>query len=264
MRNTVETQMDLKTHISTLTLAPDAIAARTSAIRSAMLERSKCVRVPNFERISIEDLRLLFDEYDREFFGGLVQQSINAYPRTTLTFRLAPRMTSSGGKTSLYYVLGAGRADAKFEIVISTHLLFSNFKNGDGPVLINGIECNNRLDALMHIYEHELTHLVEILVEGRSSCRAKRFMVIAHRLFGHTDTLHRLLTVRARAARDLGLRVGDTVAFTHEGQRFIGHLNRMTKQATVLVENPKGRLYSNGQHYWKYYVPLVMLSKVGS
>jgi len=44
--------------------------------------------------------------------------------------------------------------------------------------------------------------------------------------------------------------------------RHVGRVNRITRRATVLVENPHGALYSAGKRYRTYYVPLPMLNKV--
>jgi len=41
----------------------------------------------------------------------------------------------------------------------------------------------------------------------------------------------------------------------------MGIVNRITRRATVLVENPGGRLFSNGKKYMKDYVPIHVLEK---
>ena len=41
-------------------------------------------------------------------------------------------------------------------------------------------------------------------------------------------------------------------------------MNRITKRATVLVEDPQGILYSDGKHYKAFYIPLPMLASAGS
>ena len=54
----------------------------------------------------------------------------------------------------------------------------------------------------------------------------------------------------------MGVVVGSQVAFTMDGQRLVGRVNRITKRATVLVSDPGGQPYSDGSRYTKYYVPL--------
>lgn len=247
----------LKEHIAAISLTPAEIGRRTGAIYAAVLEQSKYIGGrPNFARIGTGDLRLLFGLYDDGFFSGLLAKTINASPDTSLTFRLARTMTSAGGKTFKRAMLGIGNRRTQFEIAVSTHLLFSNFRAEDDRVLVNGIECRDRLQALQRIFEHELVHLVELTLEGRSSCKAAPFRDFAHRFFGHGDVTHRLIPTKIMAARDLGLRVGDRVEFAFEGRRFEGVLNRITKRATVLVEHEGGRRYSDGKRYHKFYVPL--------
>jgi hypothetical protein len=58
--------------------------------------------------------------------------------------------------------------------------------------------------------------------------------------------------------------VGDRVSFELEGGRHIGLVNRITRRATVLVENPGGRPFSDGKRYLTFYVPLPLLMKMNS
>ena len=57
---------------------PDVIAARTAAIREALVQSSPNIREGNFTRIGTEDLAALFAGYDREFFGGWLAQAVAA------------------------------------------------------------------------------------------------------------------------------------------------------------------------------------------
>ena len=54
------------------------------------------------------------------------------------------------------------------------------------------------------------------------------------------------------------------VSFKIDGRALTGIVNRVTKRATVLVEDDEGRLYSDNKRYLKYYVPLSMLEVVSS
>jgi len=69
------------------------------------------------------------------------------------------------------------------------------------------------------------------------------------------------VTSREIADKQHGIRVGDMVQFDMEGRRLTGRVNRITKRASVLVDDPTGPLFSNGGRYMTYYVPLAMLSK---
>ncbi|MEW6490746.1 MAG: SprT-like family protein [Thermodesulfobacteriota bacterium] len=242
--------------------APEEIRRRAEGIRTALAQRSGRLGEGNFRALAVGDLGLLFAEYDQAFFGGALTRTLGAAsdPARRLRFRLAPRMTRAGGKTFQFRPARPG-GPPSYEIAVSTHLLFSNFHAGHRRVEVNGLRCRDRLDALQRIFEHELVHLAELLAYGKSSCRASGFRELARRLFGHTEATHGLVTPSERA-RDLhGLRVGDRVAFPFHGRRTAGVLNRVTKRATVLVEDPRGAPYSDGKRYRKYYVPLPALER---
>jgi hypothetical protein len=98
-----------------------------------------------------------------------------------------------------------------------------------------------------------------MLVWIHSDCAAGRFQAIANRLFGHTEHRHELVTQRERAAKLFDIRVGSRVYFMHEGYPLQGVVNRITRRATVLVESPKGEMYTNNKRYLKYYVPIAGL-----
>jgi len=53
--------------------------------------------------------------------------------------------------------------------------------------------------------------------------------------------------------------VGSRVTFDFEGARLAGRVNRLTKRATVLVEDAEGERFSDGGRYRRYYVPIVHL-----
>ena len=109
--------------------------------------------------------------------------------------------------------------------------------------------------------EHEMIHLVEMLLWNDSNCAAKPFKRIVKRFFGHTESNHQLLTPRDIARKRLGISTGDLVTFSMEGRKLTGHVNRITKRATVLVASSKGAMYDDGHKYMKYYVPLNRLKR---
>lgn len=236
-------------------LEPADIESRGSAIHSAVIARSPHVRERNFTEIAAADLELLFGLYDEGFFAGALARALGGNGDGRLRFRLSSRMTSAGGKVYVRHP-GGQKDKATYEIAVSTHLLFLNFGESASPAAINGRQCGDRLEALQRVFEHELVHLAEFLLTGRSSCRGAFFRSVARRLFGHTETTHRLVTMREKALVDHGIRVGAPVAFTLDGVRHEGLVNRITKRATVLVEDEDGVRYSDGRRYLKYYVPL--------
>ncbi|MDF1556460.1 MAG: hypothetical protein P1P84_25595, partial [Deferrisomatales bacterium] len=247
----------LGTRMEGLRPSPSRAAAAARWVGAALLADSPRLGSPAFEQLVPEDLWRLFHGYDDQFFGGLLTAALGPAPRERLRLRTSSRMTSAGGKTLHYQ----GSSPARFEIAVSSHLLFTNFTPGDAPVKVNGLQCPTRLDALQRIFEHELVHLVELLVWGRSSCRRPRFRTLAHALFDHRGVTHQLNTPRQRAWQQHRLRAGERVWFQHQGRRLEGFVNRITVRATVLVPDPSGRRYTDSRRYIKFYVPMEALER---
>ena len=245
--------------IELTTLNAEQITACTRQIHSAVLSQSKYIENPNFTNIHPDDLELLFAQYDKTFFDDQIKQALGG---TILQFGLSKRMTSSGGKT----VCLKDRADPncrRFEIIASTTLLFQCFVDDDHrPIICSGITCSDRLDALQRVIEHELVHLIEMLLWGKSSCSKPRFHSISLRFFGHTENRHQLITPKEKAFVKFGIKPGVQVRFRLDGVEHAGIVNRVNKRATVLVKDGRGEEYSDGKRYTKFYVPVQMLETV--
>ena len=235
----------------------EAIAARRAGIRAALLQSSRDIQCGDFERIGVSDLASLFDMYDREFFGGWLAQALRERAQAPLAFRLSTTMTRAGGRTSRYRRRDrAGGARTHYEIAVASRMLLMTFRDVKRDVVVGGLACMDRLDALQRILEHEILHLAEMLVWDESSCSGPRFKKLARDIFGHTDKSHCLVTAREHAAVTHGIRVGGAVEFDLDGRRWVGRVNRVHRRATVLVEDAKGRAYTDGRNYLKFYVPL--------
>jgi hypothetical protein len=182
-----------------------------------------------------------------------------------LIFTLSQRLTRSAGLTKRFAPRtrkGSPPSPAsRYEIVLSTTLLFQSFKDVDRTIRVNGIVCKDRLEAAQRVFEHEMLHLIEMLIWTRSSCDASNFKSLAWNYFAHSETRHGLITQQERARARFDLRVGDNVTFLFDGVRHVGVVNRITRRATILVESPAGTPYTNGKRYLKFYIPLTMLEK---
>ena len=233
------------------------IRSRTHDIGRRLLRTSSHVCEPNFTQIHPDDLSFLFSAYDERFLHGLCGKALGP---AGVTFRLSSRMTRAGGKTTL--LRGPDGVD-RFEIAVATSILFDGFAEGDPEVSVGGLVCRHRLDALQRLFEHELVHLAEWLCWDESHCGRKRFQDIASRLFLHRAHTHQLITRSERAAAR-GISVGTRVTFRYQGKRLQGRVNRVTKRATVLVEDPAGTRWSDGRRYVRYYVPLAGLRSVAA
>jgi hypothetical protein len=239
------------------------IATKQKLIQDELIFQSDGIQSPNFSALSTADLHLLFDLYDKHFFECACRRALidGGFP---FRLRLSSRMTSAGGKTTMVHPHGINSSRKKsFEIAVSSTLLFQSF-NGSQQAVVVGVRCHNRLQALQRIFEHELVHLIEMLLWTHSSCAKARFRRIANSQFGHLESNHQLTTPREAASARFDIQPGDRVRFRFEGRDFRGFVNRITRRATVLVPSRKGELFNDGARYIKYYVPVEKLRKIAS
>jgi hypothetical protein len=238
---------------------------RVRRIYEAMLTQSPQIRDGNFTVVGTDDLERLFFWYDREFFRGRLGEMILEDEAHPMAFRLSRRLVSAAGQTirQVHRVRQDGKTVMKvdYEITISTTLLYNTFQNVERTVTVGGLVCRDRLESLQRIFEHELLHLAEFLGWGRSNCQAGNFHSLSRRIFAHEGAFHDLITPREQARAAFNIHVGDRVSFELDGNRYTGHVNRITRRATVLVENSSGKLYSDGKRYLTCYVPLPLLRK---
>jgi hypothetical protein len=228
------------------------IEDRFRRIEATLLAQSRHLREPNFNQIHPRDLEILFAACDQAVFRGYLSSALG---KTPVRFRLSSRMTSAGGRTTRFR---SREGAVRYEVTIACGLLFQGFSDQDRPIHVCGLYCQTRLEALVRIFEHELIHLVELLCWSDSNCSAAPFQDIAGRLFGHRSHRHELITWKERA-QNSGIGRGSLVSFVFEGMRFHGRVNRVTKRATVLVEDAAGQMYSDGRRYRTFYVPLAAL-----
>ena len=236
-----------------LLYSAEEVEERVRRIYEAMLAQSPQIREGNFTVIGTDDLERLFAWYDREFFRGRLGEMLLEDEAHPIAFRLSRRLVSAAGQTirQVRRVQRDGKPAIKidYEITVSTTLLYNTFQNVERTVTVGGLVCRDRLEALQRIFEHELLHLAEFLGWGRSNCRAENFHALSRRIFAHEGAFHDLITPREQASAAFDIHVGDQVSFELDGARHAGRVNRITRRATVLVEDPRGMLYSDGKHY---------------
>ncbi len=249
----------LRVLVETAEFSADQVAVQTRLIYDTLLKESPYLDDGNFTRFHSTDLERLFTEYDHCFFSALIRPTLG---NTPLRFRLSKRMTRAGGKMATHARLNRPNSTS-YEISVATTLLFQCFADDDHrPITVTGIICQDRLEALQRVMEHELVHLLEMLLWTQSSCSASRFQSIALRFFGHRGHTHELITPRERALVKFGIKPGDHVRFLLDGVHHTGIVNRITKRATVLVRNSRGRPYADGHRYSTFYVPVELLETV--
>ena len=250
---------DLRRLVDTSELSANRMAVQTRSIYQHVLNASPHLDGGNFTTIHPSDLGRLFDDYDRGFFQAQIGTTLGDTP---VRFRLSKRMTRAVGQTARYTPRNRS-GDRFYEISVSTTLLFECFTGDDHrPITASGITCHDRLEALQRVMEHELVHLVEMLLWTKTNCAAGRFQSIALRFFAHRGHTHELITPGERAFVKFGVKPGSRVRFRHDGAQHTGVVRRITKRATVLVPDPRGVPHSDGHRYATYYVPVEMLEPV--
>ncbi|MDZ4848299.1 MAG: hypothetical protein SGI77_03320 [Pirellulaceae bacterium] len=239
-------------------IGAEQYAAKTKLIRQRVLDESRVMKEANFSATTAADLRCMAEHYDGLFFEGTCFALARQFG---LSFRWSSRMTKAGGKTtrSVSRPVPLLPTKAHYEIALSSSLIFQTFQEADREVRVCGCVCEDRLQAMQRIVEHETIHLAEMLIWVDSDCAAGRFQSIANRFFCHTEHKHELVTQRERAQKLFDIRLGSRVSFAYQGRQHIGIVNRITRRATVLVESSKGIRYSDGKQYEKFYIPIVSL-----
>jgi hypothetical protein len=229
------------------------------AVREELINKSKNISGGKIDRISTEDLRLIFEIYDRTFFKGYFQNNFSS----ELKFSLSQRMSRNAGKTVMKKDLRASKVGSEsYEIVMAVKFLF-NYEALTRDKKVNGINTTDALNALQLVFEHEILHLLEFHLFKKSSCSGDRFKKLAGSIFGHTDVYHQLPTEREIVREKYGFKIGDYVTFLYEEKNYKGFISAINKRVTVMVINSKGEYRDReGNRYRKWYVPLESIKYV--
>ncbi len=239
-----------KEDVAALRYTLPEIEQRTKAIYLRCLSESANLCESDFRTIKPEDARVLFGLYDEYFFCNFIRNCC----QPAVSFRLSGRMTRTAGK--LTHCPGT----KQYTISLSSVLLLHAFRDGHTPVVVNGIGCDDRLEATMRVLEHEIVHLLEFVLFGSSSCARPRFGELSGNLFGHTDVTHNLVPHTGPDSERHVVRVGDRACFEYKGSTHCGTICATTKRATVVVNDRNGTYVdSRGSRYSKYYVPFERL-----
>ncbi len=233
--------------LACLVYSPAEIEQRGRAIYCRSLAESENLCPGNYDTLGGSDLLFLFALYDEYFLNNLFRGMC----RGCVSFRVSTRMTRSAGMVRYRDRSGP------FTVSLSRPLLLGAFTVPGDSVMVNGLECHDRLEVTMRVLEHEIVHLLELIAFGSTSCARGRFRRLSRALFGHTDVTHGLASPMPLLRRRSTVRPGDTVRFRYRGLLRWGTVSRVTKRATVIVrEAGTAQLNGTGARYAKYYVPL--------
>ena len=158
-------------------------------------------------------LQSLFKLYDEYFFNNQISE-IMEEKNITLKFAYNSRLTSVAGRCD--------RDGCKYDIYLSTPIILGTFNKDEKIHHTGGLQCKNRLECLMIVFEHELIHFVIGIVHGHwkkdkiYKSHGLFFQDLSNAYFGHTEYYHRLKD-HGEASKNNGKRedfnVGDYVQY---------------------------------------------------
>ena len=236
----------------------DTIRKKRKAVGTELIKKSANIKSGTITSISVLDLRILYENYDRIFFRDWFKNNFKGQ----ILYELSRRMTKNAGTTKSPRDIRCLKPEQiRITICIGIDFFF-RFDYLDGRKTVGGIEADHSLEALQIVFEHELLHVIELVLFHRSSCRGQRFRSAAKNIFGHTQSHHQIPTNHEIAREKFGINIGDEVRFIFDGKNLDGIVSNIKKRATVMVADPNG-IFSdkNGTRYKKYYVPIRILSK---
>lgn len=152
---------------------------KLSIIRKNIYEKYKKYS-QSISKISIIELRQLFEDYDNQCFNGDLQKYIFD-KQYILEFK------TSGEKT--FTTEGICMTTCNYTITIPVNF----FDKVNGIVNVAGLLCNDQLECLQRVIEHEIIHLIIFMMcddKLITEQHGQFFMDIAKDLFRHTDYRH--------------------------------------------------------------------------
>lgn len=229
----------------------EEIIIKRNVIRNKFIGKSENVKTGNIQCMANEDLRLLFNLYDEEFFHNYFKENL----KEDITFSLSTRMTSAAGKTIYSRKMKLlQESERTYEIRMGIKFFFQYYKV-DREKIVSGINTKDSLEAFQIVFEHELCHLMEFHLYSQSSCKKLRFKTMVYRIFAHTEVHHQLPSQQEIMSKIHGLVIGQKVCFVNENKKYSGFIYKINKRATVMVKDKKGSYKDvEGNTYSKWYV----------
>lgn len=241
----------IEEYIKNIKYHPQEVAEKRDIIRNKFMVKSKNISSGDIQCMSNQDLKILFDLYDEEFFCDYFSKNFKG----SLTFSLSTRMTNAAGKT-IYSrkIKQLQESEENYEIRMGIKFFFEYYKV-ERDKIVSGINTADSLEAFQIVFEHELCHLIELHIYKESSCKKFRFKSMVNRIFAHTAVNHQLPSQKEIVSQNYGLIIGQKVSFMDEGKKYNGFIYKINKKATVMVVDKKGTYRDGkGNKYSKWYV----------
>jgi hypothetical protein len=195
----------------------------------------------NFKDLTPSDLEVLFNLYDKEFFGGLISKRLNT-EGSMISFEVSESINTYGVciptkiKNITNYTLS-------FPITKYLNL----FRTGEKELRAGGAKCWDRLSCLQLTFEHELMHLIIMLYKFPVKDKHGKLFQCMMDAFFNQHGLYPSYTegdVYGRLTRDTA-NVGMSVEFEVGGVYITGVITKLLRN-TARVEEiypEKGRIW---------------------
>jgi hypothetical protein len=186
---------------------------------------------PNFTKAP-NVLNKLFDLYDLLFFKNTLKELINKH-KVKLDVTYNSRLSVTGGFCK--------HTGSCYTIEIADSVILGTFQKGEKLHMAGGLNCYNRLECLMAIFEHELIHFIIGITHGHVKgdpiykSHGKYFKSLLFAYFGQTETKHSLLLTIDIPGKKEDFKVGDIVSFTSRKRGLItGKIIKMNPQKAIV------------------------------
>jgi hypothetical protein len=137
-----------------------------------------------YPTITEDMMKEIYEYYNTHFFYGLLRKQVG---NKGIIFEVSNKATRAAGSARMSIPIRVMLSEKIFSEVTEKNIL---------SVTANGLHVTNRMDAILRVMEHELTHVIlstsdddSHLIEGHGNL----FKTIVLNLFGHTATTHSLI-----------------------------------------------------------------------
>lgn len=195
----------------------------------------------NFETINTKQIQQTFNVFDKIYFNNYITRNIG---NGVMIFEASDKLSKSAGQC----VYIKNNKQCKYILTISSKVLMNLFSNEEKSFSAGGIECKNRLECFILVFEHELIHLIIYfacfeLGEGKEK-HTKTFKKMLYNIFGHTTYKHQFLLgdlerlkTRLNYLRNT-IELGTIVTFKTKKGILRGHVIRINIK-TYIVKSKK-------------------------
>ena len=106
---------------------------------------------PTLNNYSNKSLNTILNIVDKVYFNNILKKYFND-KKITLTLSFNNKYTRTAGLCT--------KKGCNYSIQIATDMFDKPFKQGMKSKKINGLKCYNQLECMLHVFTHELVHLI--------------------------------------------------------------------------------------------------------